>query len=74
MVSFDHSIQCTKLILLMDQSKALDHVLHEMLLYKLHWYGVRGHLHQWICAFLMGHTQQVVFYDVTSSIVHNGQC
>ena len=38
----------------MDLPKAFAHVPHERLFYKLHWYGVRGHLYQWIHAFLMG--------------------
>ena len=65
MVRFDHSIQ-TELIL-MDLSKAFDHVPNERLFYKLHWYGIGGTLHQWIFAFLTGRTQQVVLDGVTSS-------
>ena len=67
MVNFDCNIQTD--LVLMDLSKAFDRVPHERLLYKLHWYGVRGHLHQWIRAFLLGHTQQVVLDGATSSTV-----
>ena len=65
-VNFDCSIQTD--LLLMDLSKAFDRVPHERLLYKLHWYGVRGKLHQWIHAFLMERTQQVmIILDGTTS-------
>ena len=67
MANFDHGIQTD--LVLMDLSKAFDRVPHERLLYKLHWYGVRGHLHRWIRAFLMGRTQQVVLDGATSSTV-----
>ena len=67
MVNFDCSIQTD--LLLMDLSKAFDCVPHERLLYKLHWYGIRGKLHQWIRAFLMKRTQQVILDGTTSSTV-----
>ena len=67
MVNFDCSIQTD--LLLMDLSKAFDRVPHERLLYKLHWYGIRGKLHQWICAFLIECTQQVILDGTTSSTV-----
>ena len=67
MVNFDHGIQTD--LVLMDLSKAFDRVPHERLLYKLHWYGVKGHLLQWIRAFLMGRTQQVVLDGASSSTV-----
>ena len=66
MASFDHNIQND--LVLMDLSKAFDCVPHERLLYKLNWYGVRGHLHQWIRAFLTGRRQQVILNGVNSSI------
>ena len=47
----------------------IDRVPHERLLYKLHWYGIRGKLHQWIHAFLMERTQQVILAGTTSSTV-----
>ena len=53
----------------MDLSKAFDRVPHKRLLYKLHWYGIRGKLHQWIHAFLMERTQQVILDGTTSSTV-----
>ena len=65
-VNFGCSIQTD--LLLMDLYKAFDRVPHERLLYKLHWYGVRGKLHQWIHAFLMERTQQVmIILDGTTS-------
>ena len=66
MVNFDCNIQTD--LLLMDLSKAFDRVPHR-LLYKLHWYGIRGKLHQWIRAFLMERTQQVILDGTTSSTV-----
>ena len=68
MANFDHSIQTDLVLKDLSNLKAFDRVPHERLLYKLNWYGVRGHLHQWIRAFLTGHRQQVVLDGVTSSI------
>ena len=50
MVNCDCSIQTD--LVLMDLFKAFDRVPHERLLYKLHWYGVRGHLHQCMDTYL----------------------
>ena len=47
-------------IIIMDFSKAFDSVPHNRLLYKLHKYGITGHLHSWISEFLTKRTQRVV--------------
>ncbi|XP_072032799.1 uncharacterized protein [Amphiura filiformis] len=43
----------------LDFSKAFDKVPHERLLNKLHHYGIRNNLHQWIRSFLSNRTQRV---------------
>jgi hypothetical protein len=53
--------------ILLDFSKAFDRVPHNRLLMKLHYYGVRGHLHDWIASFLLERSQQVVLDCQTSS-------
>ena len=52
--------------ILLDFSKAFDHVPHERLLLKLHHYGIRGQLLSWVRDFLKGRTQQVVLEGVKS--------
>ena len=47
-------------VLYLDFSKAFDKVDHEILLRKLHAYGIRGKLYQWIAAFLKGRKQYVI--------------
>ena len=54
-------------IILMDFAKAFDKVPHKRLLYKLHWYGVRGSIHHWIQSFLNNHTQRVIIDGTLSS-------
>ena len=56
-------------LILLDFSKAFDKVSHEKLLYKLHQYGVRGHVLHWIKAFLSNRTQTVVLENEKSSQV-----
>ena len=47
-------------IILLDFSKAFDKVNHSKLLWKLHQYGIRGHVLDWVRAFLGSRSQQVV--------------
>ena len=56
-------------LILLDFSKAFDKVSHEKLLYKLHQYGVRGHVLHWNKAFLSNRTQTVVLENEKSSQV-----
>ena len=53
--------------ILLDFSKAFDKVPHSRLLLKLHYYGIRGHLPNWIASFLLGRRQQVVLDGQRSS-------
>ena len=47
-------------IILLDFSKAIDKVNHSKLLWKLHQYGIRGHVLNWVRAFLGSRSQRVV--------------
>ena len=47
-------------IILLDFSKAFDKVNHSKLLWKLHQYGIRGHVLNWVRAFLGSRSQRVV--------------
>ena len=47
-------------LILLDFSKALDKVDQEKLLLKLHFYGIRGNVLNWIKDFLANRTQSVV--------------
>jgi hypothetical protein len=51
-----------------DFSRAFDSVVHSKLLYKLHNYGVRGKLYNWISEFLTGRSQCTVVENEFSSI------
>ena len=44
----------------LDYSKAFDKVDHNLLLMKLHSYGIRGKLHDWLTAYLQNRSQFVV--------------
>ena len=54
-------------VILLDFAKAFDKVPHQRLLYKLNYYGVRGHTLQWIESFLGHRTQQVLLDGSCSS-------
>ena len=53
--------------ILLDFSKAFDKVPHKRLLLKLHHYGVRGTILDWIRDFLSDRTQEVVLDGTTST-------
>ena len=67
MSNHDKNIQSD--IILMDFAKAFDKVPHKRLLYKLHWYGIRGSIHHWIQSFLSNRTQRVIIDGILSSPV-----
>ena len=56
-------------ILIMDFSKAFDKVSHNLLVHKLHHYGIQGNINRWINSFLQSRTQAVVLEGVTSDYV-----
>ena len=47
-------------VIIMDFAKAFDKVPHKRLLYKLHYYGIRGSAHQWIASWPPERFQKVV--------------
>ena len=47
-------------VIIMDFAKAFDKVPHKRLLYKLHYYGIRGSAHKWIASWLSDRYQKVV--------------
>ena len=47
-------------VVIIDFAKAFDKVPHKMLLYKLHYYGIRGSTHKWIASRLSERYQKVV--------------
>ena len=47
-------------IILLDVSKAFNKVNYSKLLWKLHQYGIRGHMLDWVPAFLGSRSQRVV--------------
>ena len=56
-------------IILLDFSKAFDKVNHSKLLWKLHQYGIRGHVLNWVRAFLGSRSQRVVIEDEESESI-----
>jgi hypothetical protein len=57
-------------IAVLDFSKAFDTVPHQLLVNKLHHYGIRGNLLNWIDEFLSNREQCVVVEGVSSEKVH----
>ena len=64
-------------IILLDFSKAFDKVNHSKRLWKLHQYGIRGHVLDWVRAFLGSRSQRIVIdweesesIPVTSRVPH----
>jgi len=55
-------------VLFLDFSKAFDKVPHDRLIYKLHYYGIRGSYLEWIKQFLVGRTQQVIIENKFSDL------
>ena len=55
--------------ILLDFSKAFDKVSHQRLAIKLHHYGIRGHLLEWIKSFLTNRCQRVMVEGQTSTPV-----
>ena len=49
-------------VIIIDFAKAFDKVPHRTLLYKLHYYGIRGSTHQWIASWLSERFQKVVLH------------
>ena len=52
---------------ILDFVKAFDKVAHTRLTHKLNYYGIRGHMLQWIKSFLANRTQKVVIDGRQSS-------
>ena len=57
-------------VIVLDFSKAFDTVAHNCLLHKLHHYGIRGELNNWISLFLKTCYQQVLVDGAHSDWVH----
>ena len=53
-------------LVILDFTKAFDNVPHEMVLIKLHHYGITGPLNNWLRSFLTHRTQQTVCDGVSS--------
>ena len=57
-----------------DLSKAFDTIDHDILLYKLNYYGIRGTAFDWFKSYLSGRTQQVQFNNCLSSTIKPITC
>ena len=66
----DRSIQLDVIVLDFSTGKAFDTVPHNRLLHKLHHYGIRGELNNWISSFLKTRYQRVVVDGAHSDWVH----
>ena len=66
-LNYDRSLQTD--LIITDFSKAFDVVPHHRLLYKLNWYGIKGHTSRWIESFSTNHTQRVVLENSKSSSI-----
>ena len=55
-------------VLLVDYSKAFDHINHEILIAKLYGMGLPAYLVRWMAAFLIDRQQSVNICDTVSSI------
>ena len=53
----------------LDFSKAFDKVNHSKLLWKLHQYGIRGHVLDWVRAFFGSRSQRVVIDEEESESI-----
>ena len=53
----------------LDLSTAFDTIDHDILLYKLIYYGIRGTAFEWFKSYLSGRTQQVQFNNCLSSTI-----
>ena len=56
-------------ILIMDFAKAFDKVCHNLLVHKLHTYGIQGKVCAWISAWLTDRSQSVVLENHSSDTV-----
>ena len=56
-------------MIIMDFEKAFDKVPHRRLLAKLHNYGIRGKLHNWVTSFLTKRQQRVMVNGEVSDFV-----
>ena len=61
-------------IILLGFSKAFDNVNHGKLLWKLHQYGMRGHVLNWVRAFLGSRSQRVVIEGEESESIPVTSC
>ena len=55
---------------MLDLTKGFDTVCHEILLYKLHYYGIKGLSLQWFKSYLLNRTQFVKFNNSSSTKQH----
>ena len=47
-------------VVYLDFAKAFDTVVHQRLLYKLEFYGIKGHIHSWLSSYLSHRRQRVI--------------